>query len=161
MPLSTAIAYAVGTLTASDTPANTNTVTIGGKVYTYQTTLTNVDGNVAIGADLATSLANLAAAINLGAGSGTAYAAAMTENEHVKAVAGATTLVVTAKVPGSVGNFIATTETHANASWGAATLASGSGSVYLAIREIVATQQVNAGVLDDLDRINGSSFSIG
>lgn len=67
------MAYALGTLTAAANVADTETVTIGGKVYTFQATLTNVDGNVKVGADAATSLANLHAAINLGSGAGTAF----------------------------------------------------------------------------------------
>ena len=116
---------AQGTLTFTAQPANGETVTIGTKVYTFQTVLTNVDGNVFIGANLAASISNLAAAITLGAGSGTAYAAATTLNTQVTATAGATTMVVTAKVAGTSGNSIATTEILANASWGGATMSGG------------------------------------
>lgn len=116
---------AVGTLTYTGQPANGETVTIGSKVYTYQTVLTDVDGNVLIGATMADSIANLAAAINLGAGSGVAYAASTTANGDVTAVASATTLVVGALVAGEDGNAIATSETVANASWGGATLSGG------------------------------------
>ena len=114
---------AAGTLTGTANFANTETVTLDVKTYTFQTALTNVDGNVQIGVDLATSLSNLQAAINLGAGSGTAYAAATTLHPTVYASAiTATTLVATAKTQGSAGNSIASTETGANASWDAATL---------------------------------------
>lgn len=116
---------ATGTLTFTGQPANGDTVTVNAKVYTFQTVLTNVDGNVFIGADLATSISNLAAAINLGAGSGTAYAAATTLNANITAVAAATTLTATAKVSGTAGNAITTSETSANASWGGATLSGG------------------------------------
>src|SRR5437879_98291 len=68
--------FSQATLTATGQPANAQTVKIGGKTYTFQTVLTNVDGNVFIGATLTITLANLLAALNLGAGSGTAYAAA-------------------------------------------------------------------------------------
>src|SRR3954452_16261229 len=67
------------TLTATVQPTNGQTVTIGSKVYTFQTVLTNVDGNVFIGATLTISLANLLAALNLAAGAGTKYAAATTK----------------------------------------------------------------------------------
>lgn len=116
---------ATGTLTFTGQPANGETVTIGAKVYTFQTVLTNVDGNVFIGANLAASISNLAAAINLGAGAGVAYAAATTANTQVTAVAGATTLVITAIVSGAGGNAIATLEAIANATWGGATMAGG------------------------------------
>jgi hypothetical protein len=53
-----------------DNPALWQTVTIGSKVYTFQTVLTSVDGNVFIGASLTATRANLLNALNLGAGSG-------------------------------------------------------------------------------------------
>jgi hypothetical protein len=68
------------------TPVDGSTVTIGSKVYTFQDTLTNVDGNVKIGANPAACVANLIAAINLAAGAGTTYATAMTLNADVHRV---------------------------------------------------------------------------
>ena len=109
---------ATGTLTGTANFGNNETVTIDTKVYTFQTTLTNVDGNVLIGADLQESLGNLKAAINLEAGSGTKYAAATTLHPTVTCTASdATTLSAEAKNGGTAGNSIATTETAANASW--------------------------------------------
>lgn len=116
---------ATATLTFTNQPADTETVTIGAKVYTFQTVLTDVDGNVFIGANLAATIANLTDAINLGAGAGTDYATSTTLNTQVTGVAGATTLVITAKVAGTGGNAIATTETVTNASWGGATMSGG------------------------------------
>jgi hypothetical protein len=121
----TAIA-ATGTLTATGNFANTETVTTGTKTYTFQTALTNVDGNVLIGASASDSLDNLIAAINLGAGSGTVYAASTTANGFVSAAAGAgDTMDATAITLGSSGNSIASTDTATNASWGGATLSGG------------------------------------
>jgi len=128
-------------LTSTGTFANNETVVIGGKTYTFQTTLTNVDGNVLIGANAAASIANLAAAITLGAGAGTTYAAAMTAHPTVTVSASnATTLTVQAKTKGTPGNSIATTETVVNASWGAATLAGGIDAVALvgSVDQVVA-----------------------
>jgi hypothetical protein len=125
---------ATGTLTNTANYADTETVTTGTKIYQFQTVLTNVDGNVLIGATASDSLDNLIAAINLGAGSGTLYAAATTANTFVSAVAGAgDTLVATALVGGTAGNTIATTETSANASWGAATLLGGVAANYVVL----------------------------
>lgn len=121
---------ATGTLTLSGQPTNTQTVTIDAKVYTFQTTLTNVDGNVLIGATTADSLANLEAAVMLGPGAGTAYAAAMTSHPTVTADSTPTTLVVTAITGGTPGNSIATTETLTNGSWGGATLSGGVNPVW-------------------------------
>ncbi len=111
--------------TAADVFSDGETATIAGKVYTLQTVLTNVDGHVLIGADKATSLANLAAAINGGAGAGTAYAAATVAHTTVTATSNATTITVTAVAFGTSGNALGTTETGANFSWAAATLAGG------------------------------------
>ncbi len=121
-------AYAAkGTLTSTGVNvSNGDTVTIGGKTYTFQTVLTNVDGNVLIGANAAASLANLKAAINLEAGAGTTYATATTVHTTVVADSvTATTLLVRAKASGSGGNSIASTEVAVTLSWGGATLASG------------------------------------
>ena len=144
---------ATQTLTSSAAPADTNTVTIGGKVYTFQTTLTNVDGNVLIGVSEATSLQNLRDAVNLTGTPGTQYAAAMTKNKqvHCPTAIGAHTLVFEALMPGTVGNLIVSTETHANASFGAGTLASGTGSAHADLltwlADLQASEQLNANVL--------------
>jgi hypothetical protein len=125
-----AAASAIGTLTATGNFANGETVTTGTKTYTFQTVLTNVDGNVLIGGSASDSLDNLIAAINLGAGSGTLYAAATTANGFVSALAGAgDTMDVQALVSGSGGNTVATTDTATNASWGGATLSGGAGDI--------------------------------
>lgn len=119
---------ATGILTLTANAADGETVTIGTKTYTFQATLTNVDGNVLIGATASDSLDNLIAAINLAAGAGTLYAASTTANGFVSAAAGAgDTMDVTALKAGTFGNTIATTETLANGSWGGATLSGGSG----------------------------------
>lgn len=121
---------ATGTLTSDTTNvSDTDTVTIGGKVYTFQTSLTNVDGHVKIGATAALSLTNLFNAINATGGvPGTDYAAATTANPRVKATTNtATTVVVTALASGAVGNSVDTTEASTHLSWGGATLSGGSG----------------------------------
>lgn len=83
-------------------PLNTETITIDGKVYTYQDALTESDGNVHIGGDAEASLDNLVAAINLSGGvPGTDYALAMTEHPTVIAVKrSAVLLAVIVKVHG-------------------------------------------------------------
>jgi hypothetical protein len=156
----TAVVHASQVLTAAANAGNTETVTVGGKTYTFQTTLTNVDGNVDIGADAEESLANLKAAINLEAGAGTKYAAATTANAHVVATGvTATALTVKAKVPGTTGNFIPSTETAAQLSWGAATLAGGTGNISTAISEILAGAQLNAEVAQALKKLDGTPAS--
>ena len=143
-----AAVFATGTLTTTANFGNGETVTTGSKTYTFQTVLTNVDGNVLIGVDATASLANLAAAINLGAGSGTVYAAATTANGFVSATPGASTIVATALLAGTVGNAIATTETAANASWATATLLGGVGDVkVLLIGELPSNTTAAIGVV--------------
>lgn len=129
---------ATQTLTLSGQPTDTQTVTIGGKAYTFQTVLTNVNGNVLIGADASASLDNLIAAINLAAGAGSTYAAAMTQHPTVTAAAGAgDTMIVTAVNAGTDGNSIATTETLTNGAWGAATLAGGVKSYTMKVEKLL------------------------
>lgn len=149
-----ALVRASGTLTSSGVFTDTQTVVIGGKTYTTQTSLTNVDGNVLIGASAAATLQNLFDAINLTGTPGTQYAAAMTKNPMVKAVSvTATTLVVEAVVAGAIGNLIASTETQTNAAWGGATLAGGSGNPMDAVDIIKATMQSNSELIYALSRL--------
>ena len=157
-----AAVFATGTLTNATNFLDTETVTIGSKVYTFQTALTNVDGNIQIGATVADSHANLAAAINLDVGAGTDYAAATTIHPTVSATDTATTTVVTAKVAGTAGNAIATTETASTGSWGAATLTGGAGDVViLGAGELPATTTAAVGVVTTLGTVvapHGGSF---
>lgn len=116
-----------GTLTITSIPLNGEIITIGSKTYTWQTVLTNVDGNIAIGGSLAAAQQNLIDAINLTSttgGPGNQYAGATTEHSQVSAATAwvANTLVITAKIAGTAGNSIATTETMVSGSFDAATL---------------------------------------
>lgn len=131
---------ATGTLTLGANAADTETVTIGGKVYTFQAALTNVNGNVKIGATASDSIDNLIAAITLGAGAGVTYAAAMTVHPTVTAAAGAgDTMTVTAVASGTAGNAIATTETLAGggSQFGAVTLTGGIKSYTMKVEKLV------------------------
>ena len=118
-------------LTFTGLPANTNTMTLDAKVYTVQTALTNVDGNVLIAATVAGMIENLVAAITLGEtpaglGAGDVYAAAMTLHPTATAVKTSDTiLTATAKGGGTSGNTIASTDTLTNAAWDNATLENG------------------------------------
>jgi len=82
--------------------------------------------DVQIGASAAVSLDNLKAAINASGTPGTEYFAGTEAHPDVIATTNTdTTQVVEAKLPGTAGNSIATTETSTHLSWGAGTLASG------------------------------------
>jgi len=153
---------AIGTLTTTGVFSNGETVTIGTKTYTFQTVLTNVDGNVLIGANATASLANLAAAINLGAGSGTVYAAATTANTDVYATSGASTLSLFALNAGTAGNSIATTETATNASFAGATLSGGSNTAnYVVLPPVALPNNTTAAVGSVTTRGTVSAFHTG
>lgn len=138
-------------LTAIGQPGDTEIVTIGAKVYTFQTVLTNVDGHVLIGGTPSDSLDNLIAAINLGAGSGTTYAALTTANAAgVTASAGAgDTMNLVAKVPGTAGNAIVTTDNSGNLAWTGLVLAGGAASVTCVITEVVSGTQMGVRIVPD------------
>ena len=156
-------AHATGTLTLSDNVADGDTVTTGTKTYTFQTVLTNVDGNVLIGASPLASLANLINAIKLGPGAGTAYAASTTANGFVTATFGVgNSMTATALVGGSVGNTIVTTATGSFSSWGAATLTGGAGDiVILALSELPANTTAAIGAVTTLGTVAAYNSTFG
>lgn len=113
-----------GTLTIVGTGSADETITIGSTVYTLKAAPTAAN-EVDIGADATGTAANLVAAINLSGTEDTEYGAGTVVNPDVTASAAAGVVTVTAKEAGEAGNLIATTETSADASWGAAVLAGG------------------------------------
>jgi hypothetical protein len=155
---------ATGTLTTTANFANGETVTTGTKTYTFETVLTNVDGNVLIGVDAQASLANLAAAIDLGAGSGSVYAAATTANTFVSATSGVSTLIATSLSVGTAGNSTATTETATNASWGGVTLSggtTGSNFVILSAGQLPSATIVAIGAVSTLGTVAAYNATFG
>ena len=89
-----------------------DTVTIDGKVYTYQTVLTNVDGNLQIGVDRQASNTNLFHAINLTGTPGTDYAFNTTIHPTVSSPSGGPNgILLRARESGSAGNLIALSTT--------------------------------------------------
>jgi len=106
-------AKAQNVLLIATMPTDADTVTIDGKVYTFQTALTDFDGNVAIGGSLAQAQLNLENAVDLAGGiPGTDYALSMTAHPTVDIDAfGALVVneaVVRAQTAGTAGNSIAT-----------------------------------------------------
>lgn len=127
---SAAIAASLALTLSAITSADTQTVTIGGQVYTLHTSLsgfTTTPNAVLIGADTTAMAANLAAAINAGTGAGTTYGTGTVANASVTATSALGVLTVTAKTPGTAGNSVAVAETLTNGSWagGATALAGG------------------------------------
>ena len=122
--------HADGTLTNTGNPAAADTVVIGSVTYTFRATLTagGLPNEVLIGGTASVSFDNLKAAINGAAGAGTTYGAGTVA--HPDVIAGAktaTTLVVVARLAGTAGNSIASTEGSTVLSWGAGTLLGGLG----------------------------------
>lgn len=150
------ITKSVGTLTiGAAVPTAADTVTIGGRVYTWRAAPTTVADEVKIGATLAESAANFAAAINLGAGSGSLYGSGTTANVQVSAANVAATVVFSSLIPGTIGSLIVTTEVGTNTAFGAGTLTGGVGDMHTALAEIIAQDQINSGTLTALFAIDG------
>lgn len=128
---------ATGTLTFSGTGSDGDTIVIGTRTYTLRTVPT-VANDVDIGVDAATTANNLIAAINGGAGEGTAYGTGTDPHSLVYAASGGAGIVtVTAKTAGTGGNSIATTESGTGTSFASATLTTGTGTGYAATTDYV------------------------
>lgn len=129
---------ATGSLTIATQPSNGDTVSIGDKTYTFQSSLTNVDGNVLIGSSLSQTQANLRNAVNLTGTPGTGYAAATTANEQCSFGAwSSNTSVVTALEAGESGNLIETSSVFVSANNGFAAdeLSGGVNTTEIALRK--------------------------
>ena len=114
------------TLTLTGLPQDAETVTIDTRVYTFNTALGGAN-SILIGESVAASILNLVGAMSADAskagvthGTGTVAHATVTGSEAV-----GDTLLAVAKVKGTAGNGIATTETLTLGSWSSATLLGG------------------------------------
>jgi len=104
-------------LTFTGNASASETVSIGGQVYTFKTTLAAAN-EVLIGANAEASRDNLVAAINKGADEGTTYGTGTVANAYVTATATSTDKVTaTAKTAGAAGNDIAVNTDVTGASW--------------------------------------------
>jgi hypothetical protein len=127
------------------------TLVIAGKTYTFQTTLTDTDGNVYTDGTHEVSRANLVAAINLTGTAGTDYADSMTRNGSVFAVDdGVDKVTVYAHVPGTIGNTIPVTVGTSAAAVDNATLEGGTGNVGDFFDGLFALNQINSEVVSAL-----------
>jgi hypothetical protein len=160
MPITNAPVYASGTLTSDATNVTANdTVVVGSVTYTFKASVTTTANEVLIGANAAATLSNLKDAINkVTAGSGVTYGSLTVINPDVAATTlSATTLALVSKVPGTVGNFIPTTEASTHLSLGGTVLAGGTNSIWQAIDDILATEQINAEVTQMLKSVDKDS----
>lgn len=131
-----ASAAAGGVLTSAANYSDGDTVTIGSRVYTFNTVLAAGDGKVKIGASEAASITNLVNAINKSGGTpGTDYNVTAAD-PNVTAAAAAHTVTVTAINKGYGANAVASTTTSA-ATWGSATLTGGTADVVVVATSVV------------------------
>jgi hypothetical protein len=124
--LSTDAASQTGTFTGL--PANNQTVTVAGQVYTFVTSLSGggTPNQVVIGGTAAACASNLADAINDNAvNEGTTYGNGTTANASVTASVNSGTITVTAITAGPEGNSITLSETLSNFTWTAGSLNNG------------------------------------
>lgn len=121
------ISTARATLTFAAQPSPTETVTIGGQVYTFVSSLSG-SADVLIGSSVAATLSNLVAAVMANADeAGTTFSAALVANPDATAVEFYDdTVVAYAKATGTAGNAVATTTTVTGGAWNFATLVGGS-----------------------------------
>ena len=122
---------ATSVLTVTVNPSNGNTVTVGTKngstaaVYTFKTAITTAF-DVLIDTNIQNSLQNLFNAINTGSGAGTKYGTGTTANFDVNAIQlPAGQMKVSANIPGTGGNSIATSVSGITGSWTGSTLSGG------------------------------------
>jgi hypothetical protein len=144
---------ASGVLDVPADPVATDTVTIGDITYTFiDTPAAAYDVDVA--GTRAGSISNLVAAINRsGTPGATTYHANTVQNPYVSAVAGTNELTITARVPGSIGNGIATSTSEVDIVFAAVTLEGGTGRVDTHVSDILSLNQVNAEVQTELKKI--------
>lgn len=150
---------ATAVFTATDNWDQGEVLVIGGKTYTFNTTVGTTDGSVHVGAGEEEDLQNLCAAVNLDPTAGSTgvadadYASGMTENPDVVCTGlTATTITFTAKTPGTVGNFIPTTDTHGEGTWagGAVVMENGVGDLESWLLSELELNQLSSEVISDL-----------
>lgn len=139
---------ASGTVTfSSAAAADGDTVTIGGKVYTFRTALTSggLPNEVLAGANVTASATNLVAAIMGAAGEGTTYGTGTEAHDMVTATNSAGVVTVTSIQFGTVGNSITLAETGTNIAVSGGTLASGANPTSNAFGILAAAIDIPAG----------------
>lgn len=120
---------ATGTITfSSAAPADNDTVTINGVVYTFKTALTSggTARQVLAGANVTAAATNLVAAIMGTAGEGTTYGNGTDPDANVSASNSAGVVTVFARDPGDEGNAISLAKSGTNIAVSGANLTGGS-----------------------------------
>ncbi len=147
-----------GTLTLTGNANNNETVLVNNKTYTFQTVLTDVDGNVFIGATPGDTVLNLIGAITLTGGPGTQYALSMTINSDMTAGLGPTAndLVASGRLgEGFAGNGKPLEETMLAGSWNSPVSIDGIGQtstfveMFISNIDQIGAEQIEIHVSDD------------
>lgn len=151
--------HAESVLTSNATNVtDADTVTIGSTVYRFKDTMAAAY-DVKIGADAATTLDNLKAAINGSGTAGVEWFAGTVAHPTVVATDNAdTTQKVIARVPGTAANATATTKSAATLSWEDTTLGGGTGNSNPGVApETVTVDTVTYSFVDVLSETNGAA----
>ncbi|HWY29316.1 MAG TPA: hypothetical protein VNX46_01095 [Candidatus Acidoferrum sp.] len=141
----TPVMSATGTLVEISGHANVaanDSVTVGFSTYTFVGKLTNSIANqVAISSTFNGSMNNLIAAMNKGAGSGSAYSSSTTANSLATAGSFMTNgFTVTARTSGPNGNTTPIATTSANVTWGGNTTLMGGANASPATTNTISSQ---------------------
>lgn len=118
---------AMGIWTLTGNITDSSTCTIGDKVYLFESTLTNTDGNVHIGASASATIDNFIAAINLTVSDSTDWAIATTANDVDMIATVESGDLMNLYVNTADTSFVTTDDDDA-ASWGATSIAGGAGA---------------------------------
>lgn len=121
---------ATGTITFADVGDADDTVTIGGQVYTLKASPAN-PYEVDIGASVTETASNLAAAINAGAGAGTAYGTGTVVNSDVTATSALGVVTITARISGTAGNSVTLAKDGTDITVSGANLSGGTGTAFV------------------------------
>jgi hypothetical protein len=136
---------------------DTKIITIGSTVYRFMTTIAQAY-DVTRGSSAAESLDNLKAAINAGAGEGTAYfAGTLAHPDFVATDNAATTQVIQARAPGDGKNGEDTLSDDVGWTWEGATVASGTGGVSTATATITIGTRVYT-IVDELSETEAEAI---
>ena len=160
-PRNVAAVASQGTLTMDTNPTADDTMTIGTTVYTYKSTFTGAANEILIGGGLAATQANTVKAINGTGTPGTEYGMGTVAHPDVTMADFATNAaVITAIVPGTAGDSIATTETFTAGTnvFDAATL--GTTRAGAAVSGLTATAHVSAADEVTVILTNGTAAAV-
>lgn len=155
MAIGVTLATAYGTVTSTKNLAADDTLIVGGVTYTLKTS-PSAANEVDLGADEATTLANLAAAINGTGESGATYGADTVQPAGMYASAvGAHTITITSRLPGTIGNSLKLLEgTDSGTAYSITRAMSGGSGDLLGssgwFASLIALNQINSEVLSHL-----------